>query len=201
MRKVWQSAGGIATAKILRERALKKYYKHPSVCLQCHKVIEVPDGHKVGETKSKCFCNHTCAAIFNNARRRRTHKTYSYECERCHGSYPIQYNFKRRFCNDCLQIIKFERSIASKTKGEFFKSKNTWQLARSKIARMARLIIRKSGIKAKCRICGYRKHVECSHNKRVADFPDTAFISEINNIKNLSYLCPNHHWEHENGLL
>jgi hypothetical protein len=35
----------------------------------------------------------------------------------------------------------------------------------------------------------------------VADFPDEALISEINNLKNLVALCPTHHWELGNNAL
>ena len=34
--------------------------------------------------------------------------------------------------------------------------------------------------------------------KAVADFDDGTLVSEINN---LIALCPNHHWEYDNGLL
>jgi len=53
----------------------------------------------------------------------------------------------------------------------------------------------------KCRVCGYEKHVEIAHIKPVKSFPDTAMISEINDIKNLMALCPTHHWEHDHQIL
>ena len=37
-----QSAGGKATAKILRERAFNEYYSSPNFCLECGSIIEVP---------------------------------------------------------------------------------------------------------------------------------------------------------------
>ena len=33
------------------------------------------------------------------------------------------------------------------------------------------------------------------------DFDDNNTIAEINDISNLIGLCPNHHWEYDNGLL
>ena len=50
-------------------------------------------------------------------------------------------------------------------------------------------------------ICGYSKHYEVAHIKAVADFDDNDLISEINSENNLIALCPNHHWEYDNGLL
>ena len=54
------SQGGIATAKILRAQALKRYYANPSVCKHCGKIIEVKDGHKIQESRRKSFCNQVC---------------------------------------------------------------------------------------------------------------------------------------------
>jgi len=34
-----------------------------------------------------------------------------------------------------------------------------------------------------------------AHRKDVSAFPDTATISEINDLANLVGLCPTHHWE------
>jgi len=49
--------------------------------------------------------------------------------------------------------------------------------------------------------CGYTKHIEVCHRRDVADFPDTALILEINDIKNLTGLCPTHHWEFDHQML
>lgn len=52
-----------------------------------------------------------------------------------------------------------------------------------------------------CCICGYNLHVEVAHVKGVSEFDDSAEIGEINCTTNLVYLCPNHHWEYDNGHL
>jgi predicted restriction endonuclease len=52
-----------------------------------------------------------------------------------------------------------------------------------------------------CAICGYSNHVELCHIKSIAHFSETAALEEINSLSNLIYLCPNHHWELDNGLL
>ena len=52
-----------------------------------------------------------------------------------------------------------------------------------------------------CESCGYDKHTEVCHITPIASFPDTALISEVNHQDNLIRLCPNCHWEHDNGLL
>lgn len=54
---------------------------------------------------------------------------------------------------------------------------------------------------SRCRACGYDKHFEVCHIKAVTDFTDDTLISEINSPDNLVPLCPNCHWEFDNGLL
>ena len=49
--------------------------------------------------------------------------------------------------------------------------------------------------------CGYAKHVEVAHRKDVSSFPDSALISEINDLTNLVGLCPLHHWEFDHQKL
>ena len=39
------------------------------------------------------------------------------------------------------------------------------------------------------------------HIKPLADFPDMATTAEINHPDNLLWLCRNHHWEFDHGLL
>ncbi len=55
------------------------------------------------------------------------------------------------------------------------------------------------GIKRACTSCGYNLHVDVCHIKAIKDFNDSALISEINALSNLTFLCKNHHWELDNG--
>lgn len=52
-----------------------------------------------------------------------------------------------------------------------------------------------------CKICGYDKHIEICHIIAVSKFNDDALIRDINASTNLVGLCPNHHWEFDNGLI
>lgn len=52
-----------------------------------------------------------------------------------------------------------------------------------------------------CEVCGYDKHVEVAHIVDIASYSDDVTIREINNKQNVRGLCPNHHWEFDNGLL
>lgn len=91
--------------------------------------------------------------------------------------------------------------ILSKTKGEMLSDRKNYQSYRSSVRRLAEKIYIDSGQKKVCAICGYDKHVEIAHIKAVSDFDDSATIAEINSIDNLIALCPNHHWEYDNGII
>lgn len=45
------------------------------------------------------------------------------------------------------------------------------------------------------------KHVEIAHIKPVSEFDGDSTIADINSLKNLIYLCPNHHWEFDNNII
>lgn len=52
-----------------------------------------------------------------------------------------------------------------------------------------------------CQNCSYDKHTEFAHVKAISKFPLTATLQEVNSESNLLMLCPNCHWELDNGLL
>ena len=91
--------------------------------------------------------------------------------------------------------------IEISTKKELFNNHKTYQSARNAISKHARKVYEKSGKSKHCLICGYNRHTDIAHIRAVSDFPDDAFIGEINDIHNLMALCPNHHWEFDNHLL
>jgi hypothetical protein len=97
--------------------------------------------------------------------------------------------------------IQEKESIADKTKSELFKSRKNWQSARSAIRKSAQIVFVEHNPIPKCVICGYKIHVEVAHKKAVSEFDDNITIREINSIENLIGLCPNHHWEYDNGFI
>lgn len=52
-----------------------------------------------------------------------------------------------------------------------------------------------------CQNCRYNKHVEVCHIKPISSYPKDTMIDEINDISNIVFLCPNCHWEFDNGIL
>ncbi len=55
--------------------------------------------------------------------------------------------------------------------------------------------------KKKCKICGFDHYVEVCHIKPISKFSKEQMVSEVNNLNNLVYLCPNHHILLDKGLL
>lgn len=102
-----------------------------------------------------------------------------------------------------LELPQFEtgKNVREYTKGELIKRRKNYQSFRSDIRADARIAYEKSDRPKCCSICGYDKHYEVCHIKAVSDFSDDTPIPEINSISNLIALCPNHHWEFDNGIL
>lgn len=97
---------------------------------------------------------------------------------------------------------EFDRvNVMKLTKGEIFEARKNWNSARGAIRKCARDLYLKHNPNPKCAICGYSTYVDIAHIKSVSSFPDSALISEINSLSNLIALCPNHHWEYDNGIL
>ena len=91
--------------------------------------------------------------------------------------------------------------ILGKTKGELLSDRKNYQSYRSSVRQWAERIYKKENPEGKCAVCGYDKHIEVAHIKAVSDFDNNATLAEINDIHNLIGLCPNHHWEFDNGIL
>lgn len=148
-------------------------------CLNCNK-----------ETKNPKYCSRSCAAIVNNSKPKRV-KTK--QCATCTN---LVYS-SRKYCQVCLEQIRIdwnERSI-----GEI-QRRAKYQIS-AQVRNIARIIYKNSDRPKACEICGYDKHYEVCHKKAIKDFDPTSLISEVNNLDNLVALCPNHHWELDNGIV
>lgn len=153
-------------------------------CQQCGKITTNPK-----------FCTSSCAAIFNNthfpkrtAERLRKQKY----CERC--GKPTRY--RRKFCIECKpDVMKWlDKTIAELRTDDYGQ---TYRIIRL----VARKIYADSGLPRACVKCGYELHIEVCHIKPIKSFPKEARIAQVNAIENLVALCPNHHWEFDNGLI
>lgn len=169
-------------------------------CAKCSKDVSrvVKD---VRETLSgKNYCSKSCS---NADRERTSWRAINPPCTEC-GKELSRKVIPGGICAKCLNEA---RSINLITKGEFFAKSKNWQSARSMIQRGARDAFTAKTSNAKCGaltlsgVCGYKKHIQVCHIKAVSDFSDETLIGEINNLKNLVGLCPNHHWEFDHNCL
>jgi len=176
--KYAHSLGGKVNGEIQRKKALENYYKNPKFCKNCKNIIEIRENQKVAEVKLKKFCNRTCAGTFNNKDRKKVKK------------------------DKVLKEPKIPfKWLINKTKIEIFTNHKNWQSARTSIRRHAKFIYDSEVREKICKNCGYNKHIEICHIKSVSSFQDDIKISEINRRENLIALCPNCHWEFDNGIL
>jgi hypothetical protein len=93
------SSGNNGKYEILSSRWKEKYYQNPKTCLQCKTVI--PFKHKANK-----FCDHSCAAKFNNNKRIEIEWSLSIESrkrisEKLSGKISIKPYYKLKICENC----------------------------------------------------------------------------------------------------
>lgn len=172
----------------------EEYNLNPNICLNCGKPILCMAGQQLSNVRKKKFCNQSCSATYNNKNKLKK----AYYCQKC-GSllgYGYEEFHRRKYCEKCNPN---NIDWTKRTYGEV-KQLRQYQV-NSRIRELARNKFIKEHPNAICAICGYSKHIEVHHIKGISTFPDEALISEINNDNNLIALCPNCHWEVENGWL
>ena len=202
----------------------KEYEENPKVCQNCGKKL-------TWDQRRNKYCSQSCAASINNLGIKRNisgnngneskywklsdedfiqailnsnnwnqlEKNLGYE-------HTMSENTKSGILKRCENLnISFniieEIPIAKKTKGELFRDRSNYQSARSCIRKGAVKNFEKVPNNTYCYICGYNKHVDIAHIKAVSDFSDDTLIEVINDPSNLIPLCPNHHYEFDNGLM
>ena len=167
----------LISSKNIRNRSLEEYYKDPKICKCCGEIITVKEKQKVSEVKRKIFCNKTCSVRHNNKFRQNKNDKVKKE-------YTEKYSY-----------------LNGVTKKKFFEIKGIYYKFRAEIRKHAQWIYKKNNGEQNCKICGYNKHIQVCHIKSVSSFDDDSLITEINSFENLVGLCPNHHWEYDNGFL
>ena len=176
----YQKAAKVSNDKS-RERALKNYYENPKFCKQCGKVIEVKEHEMCSEVRKKTYCDRSCSATYNNKVRERNLK-----------------NKKNKVVKEKKPTFGYLEGV---TKKEFFDLKGVYYKFRAVIRRHAHYIYHQNNGEKKCKVCGYKNHVEVCHIKSVSSFGNNDLITDINSFNNLIGLCPNHHWEFDNGII
>lgn len=148
-------------------------------CMKCGK-----------ETTNKKYCSRSCAVSVNNINKPK--RVLRNCCKRC--GVGIRSNVS--YCKGCWAVEGKAKDI---TLGEAIYDKAHRSSAYALVRTRARAAV-KDRVRS-CANCGYDKHVEVCHIRAIRDFPLTSLLSEINEDSNLVLLCPNCHWEFDNGLL
>lgn len=141
-------------------------------------------------TTNKKFCSRSCATSFNN--RANPKRKPEHKCAEC--GKPITAN--RVYCKDCSPR---QRDWSSVTIGEL-QDLASYQIS-ARIRELARKTYRSSDSPKCCVVCGYDNHYEVCHRKPISSFDASTPVSVVNDLNNLVALCPNHHWELDNGIL
>lgn len=185
-----RSAASKVRGEKTRQAAIEGYFKNPNICKNCQQPIPLSKGLSVVSTaRAKKFCNHTCAAKYNNLGANSPNRLRAKPpklCDMC----DQRIERKSTRCMPC-------RSIASK---ERIENSSRIGVVRTVLSEHARSVLFRDGI-IPCVMCGYTFVVEAAHLKAVKDFPRNAIIKEVNDRSNLVPLCPNHHLEFDRGKL
>lgn len=149
------------------------------------------------KTSNPKFCSKSCSAIVNNKVPKR-----KWKCKKC-NLHKIKSSKWSRLCTSCYKP-KMSYVSKYKTLGEMKLAIPEFKYGHLQlhavIREQSRRIFLNKG-NYSCQNCKYDKHIEVCHIKPVTSFSDNSLISEINHISNLIGLCPNCHWEFDNGLL
>lgn len=162
-------------------------------CLHCQK-----------ETKNAKCCSQSCwgKCLPHRAKKKPV------SCITCGIQISEKYK-RKKFCDkcrkqpmrDCGKLNDWSQitfnTLLSHNPSIFHVHNRIRQAARNKIFPK-----RKNASHVKvCEYCGYNRTVEVCHIKPIASFSRDEPISSINSLDNLICLCPNCHWEFDNGLL
>lgn len=153
-------------------------------CLNCNKTTSNPK-----------FCSRSCSASFNNSKNPK--RKLKDDCSKC-GNPIGRTNWKdrRRVCDNCNPSYIDWTQVTLKS----IQHRRSYQV-NSQIRERARKKYLSSDRDQKCFNCRYDRHFHVCHIKAISDHNEDAFVSEINQHNNLVALCPNCHWEYDNGIL
>ena len=197
-------------------------------CNYCGKVFNLTQKEYHHHKSEHFFCSRECSRAYSSIRNKKINqfndetfiklisesksfnelgKKIGYSCSNSRFNEYVKerckkLNIKIKFRQPYKMTEKNSTNpIKEMTKGELLLNRSSYQSYRSAIRKDADKTFKKEDGNCACCICGYNKHVQIAHIKPVSSFKETDLIGEINNIKNLVPLCPNHHWEYDNDKM
>jgi hypothetical protein len=143
------------------------------------------------QTKNPKFCSRRCSASFSN--KMNPKRKPEGKCKTCN----VAINKSRKYCKKCYNEFS---STIDYTLEQVIYDKHHRSSAYALVRSRARSTEKAKNTKS-CEICNYSKHTEVCHIKAISSFPLNTLLSEINGNDNIICLCPNCHWEFDNGLI
>jgi len=167
-----------------------------NICECCKKEF-VPSGLSKNMAHRQRFCSKACS---NRTVKRRTKKISL--CFYCNS--PVSF-YRSKFCDKCKSegrhYFPNGKLPIELTIGELFVGIKGDANKCNRIRYYARQTYINSNKPKKCFNCGYDKHFEVCHKNAIANFDISTNLAVVNSKENLIALCPNCHWELDNGLL
>lgn len=155
--------------------------------------VEHSCAHCGTPTTNPRFCSTSCAATHNNQHfPKRKKKKRDWHCTQC-GNPTTE---RRKYCDECRpeHFDWMERSLDELSRDGYYQMYRT-------VRALARRVYLESGQPLACAVCGYSDHIEICHIRAIRTFDKKTRIKEVNRLSNLVALCPNHHWEFDNGKI
>lgn len=150
-------------------------------------------------TNNPRFCSKSCAAKHNNKIFPKRSIEAQNKCTTCGKRCSRGKEFSNtQYCKSCSaqhRCIEYGNTTTKKDcikSSSHYASKHRYEKIRQHGKRLADILGWRSSC---CEKCGYAKHTELCHIKPIASFTDETLLSEINSRQNISFLCPNCHWE------
>lgn len=144
------------------------------------------------------FCGHKCYSKYLKEKEKKR-----YFCRGCDCLLAIGWeNVRNNYCDVCIENGKNPniKNWSMVKQGELKKRLGTQQF-HARVRALSRVFYRRSDKPKLCCVCGYNKFYEVCHIIPINKFNDESSIAEINSLENLIALCPNCHWELDNGLI
>lgn len=107
---------------------------------------------------------------------------------------------KVKYCLDCTLKIKEKNT----TINNLLITNSHPCYTYTRIRTQARRKMIKNNIEKTCKFCKtneFSKVLEVCHIKSISSFCKTTYLSEVNHLNNLAYLCPSHHRMLDKGLI
>lgn len=161
-----------------------------NTCLECHT-----------DTYNAMFCSRKCAVTFNN-RGVQHNKVKPRNCAKCGDVYFNVCGRRSRLCVKCREEFDNRSDEIDNRTLRFYWDKTGQISSPATFHEVRHHANRRNKHRLQaCQRCGYSKHIEYAHIKPIISFDLDTPIKIVNAESNILLLCPNCHWEFDNGHL